>query len=76
MTERSAPADLALSPPAATLRLAESQRRLTETLLRVAEIPAAAAAHVEETLRALDALEAALAPAALHDALPRVTPLA
>ena len=41
-------------------------------MLRVAELPAAAAPRVEDTLRALAALEAALAPAALHDALPRL----
>ena len=73
MTERIASAFHALTPPAAALRLAASQRRLTETLLRVAELPGAAAPRVEDALRALDALEAALAPAALHDALPRLT---
>ena len=72
MKLESAFASLAPQPPDATFRLAEAQRRLTETLLRVAEIPRAAEPHVEQALRSIDALEAALAPAARHDALPRL----
>lgn len=67
-----APAFFALRPPEAAFRLADAQRRLTETLLRVAELPDDATPRVDAALRALDALEAALAPAARHDALPRL----
>ncbi|HEY8121105.1 MAG TPA: hypothetical protein VII78_07300 [Myxococcota bacterium] len=74
MKPASAPASLALRPPDAAFRLANAQRSLTETLLRVAELPADAAPRVDEALRALAALEAALAPAARHDALPRLAP--
>jgi hypothetical protein len=74
MKPDSAPASLALRPPDAAFRLAEAQRRLTETLLRVAELPREAEPRVEDALRALGALEAALAPAARHDAQPRLGP--
>ena len=74
MAERTSPASFAVRAPAATLQLAERQRALTETLLRVAEIPESAAPRVEEALRALDALREALAPVALGDALPRLGP--
>jgi hypothetical protein len=72
MKPESAPA--ALRPHDAVFRLADAQRRLTETLLRVAELPDAALPRAEEALRAIDALDAALAPAARHDALPRLAP--
>lgn len=63
-----------LRPPDAAFQLADAQRKLTETLLRVGELPADAAPRVADALHALAALEAALAPAALHDALPRLAP--
>lgn len=69
-----APAFLALRPPDAAFQLANAQRKLTETLLRVAELPGDAAPRVDAALRALAALEAVLAPAALNDALPRLAP--
>ncbi len=72
MDPREAPASLAFRPPDATHRLAAAQRSLTETLLRVPELTPAAEARAEEALRALAALEAALAPSALNDALPRL----
>ena len=69
-----APASFALSPPPLALRLANAQRSLTEMLVRVAEPSPEAEARAEEALRALAALESALAPAALHDATPRLAP--
>ncbi|HEU4430662.1 MAG TPA: hypothetical protein VFT98_18015 [Myxococcota bacterium] len=66
------PASSAQRPHEAVFRLADAQRRLTETLLRVGELPSAALPRVEETLRAIDALEAALTPAACSDAVPRL----
>ena len=66
------PASAAQRPHQAVFRLADAQRRLTETLLRVSELPAAALARVDDALRAIDALEAALAPAAHDDAVPRL----
>jgi hypothetical protein len=61
-------------PPAALVSLAESVRGLTETMLRVPTLTPALAAEVERTRTTLDALEQALAPHALHDALPRMGP--
>ncbi len=61
-------------PPAPLIALAESIRGLTETMLRVPALDAALAGEVERTRTALDALERALAPSALHDALPRMGP--
>jgi acyl-coenzyme A thioesterase PaaI-like protein len=61
-------------PPAALVGLAESIRGLVETMLRVARLPAEAAAEVERARAAIDALERALAPHALHDEVPRMGP--
>jgi acyl-coenzyme A thioesterase PaaI-like protein len=61
-------------PPPPLVGLAESLRRLTETMLRVPGLSAALADEVERTRTAVDALERALAPHALDDALPRVGP--
>jgi acyl-coenzyme A thioesterase PaaI-like protein len=61
-------------PPAEIVALAASLRELTETMLRVPRLDAALAAEVERTRAALDALERALAPHALGDALPRLGP--
>jgi len=65
-------ASSAQRPHEAVYRLAEAQRRLTETMLRVGELPSAALPRVEDTLRAIDALDAVLAPAARADATPRL----
>jgi hypothetical protein len=54
--------------------LSESIRRLVETMLRVPQLPAAAAAEVERTRTALEALERTLAPHAPGDAIPRMGP--
>jgi len=54
--------------------LAESIRGLTETMLRVPELPAGVAAEVERTRTAIDALQRTLTPHALHDAMPRMGP--
>jgi acyl-coenzyme A thioesterase PaaI-like protein len=52
--------------------LAESVRGLVETMLRVPRLPPDAAAEVERTRTAIDALERSLAPHALHDPIPRM----
>lgn len=61
-------------PPAPVLGLAESIRGLVETMLRVPRLSPEAAAEVERTRTALDALERTLAPHALHDPVPRMGP--
>jgi acyl-coenzyme A thioesterase PaaI-like protein len=61
-------------PPPALVALAESIRGLTETMLRVPALTPALADEVERTRAALDALERALAPHALHDPTPRLGP--
>jgi hypothetical protein len=68
------PPEFGNRPPGALVDLAESIRGLVETMLRVAQLPAEAAAEVERTRAALDALERALAPHALHDPVPRMGP--
>jgi acyl-coenzyme A thioesterase PaaI-like protein len=52
--------------------LAESLRRLTETMLCVPALGVELADAVERTRAAIDALERSLAPHALHDPLPRM----
>ncbi len=74
MPEPTSPAAFALRAPAAIALLAERQRRLTETMLRVAELSPAAEARAREVAAALAALEAELAPSARHDAVPRLGP--
>jgi acyl-coenzyme A thioesterase PaaI-like protein len=59
-------------PPQPLVELAESLRRLTETMLRVPGLSPALAAEVERTRTAVDALERALAPHAPGDAFPRL----
>jgi acyl-coenzyme A thioesterase PaaI-like protein len=59
-------------PPPALVALAESLRGLIETMLRVPALGPALAAEVERTRAAVDALERALAPHALADAVPRM----
>ncbi len=61
-------------PPPPLVELAESVRGLVETMLRVPALPADAAAEVERTRSAIDALERTLAEHALHDPLPRMGP--
>jgi acyl-coenzyme A thioesterase PaaI-like protein len=61
-------------PPEPLVELAESIRSLVETMLRVPRLPPAAAAEVERTRAALDALERTLAPHARHDPVPRMGP--
>jgi acyl-coenzyme A thioesterase PaaI-like protein len=61
-------------PPAELVALAGSLRSLTETMLRVPALGAGLADEVERTRAAVDALERALAPHALDDALPRMGP--
>jgi hypothetical protein len=61
------------SPPP-LVELAESLRRLTETMLRVPSLSAALAAEVERTRAAVDALERALGPYAPDDPIPRLGP--
>ena len=61
-------------PPAALIALAGSLRSLTETMLRVPALGAELAAEVERTRAEVDALERALAPHALDDAVPRMGP--
>jgi hypothetical protein len=56
------------------VELAESLRRLTETMLRMPGLSAALADEVERTRAAVDALERALAPHAAEDAVPRLGP--
>ncbi|HVN39571.1 MAG TPA: PaaI family thioesterase [Myxococcota bacterium] len=59
-------------PPAPLLALAESLRHLTETMLCVPALDAELASEVERGRAAIDALERALSPHALHDAVPRM----
>jgi acyl-coenzyme A thioesterase PaaI-like protein len=54
------------------IELAESLRRLTETMLRVPGLSASLAGEVERTRAAVDALERALAPHAPGDPVPRL----
>jgi acyl-coenzyme A thioesterase PaaI-like protein len=54
--------------------LAESLRRLTETMLRVPAFAPALEAEVERTRSAIDALERTLASHALGDPVPRMGP--
>jgi hypothetical protein len=61
-------------PPEPLLGISERIRRLVETMLRVPQLPAEAAAEVERTSTALEELERTLAPHALHDAIPRMGP--
>ena len=61
-------------PPAPLLALAESVRRLTETMLCVPALDDELAKEVERGRAAIEALERALAPHALRDALPRMGP--
>jgi acyl-coenzyme A thioesterase PaaI-like protein len=61
-------------PPPPLVELAESVRGLVETMLRVPALSADAAAEVERTRTAIDALERTLAPHALHDPIPRMGP--
>jgi acyl-coenzyme A thioesterase PaaI-like protein len=70
----SKPLEFGNRPPGALVDLAESVRGLVETMLRVARLPAEAAAEVERTRTAIDALERTLAPHALHDPIPRMGP--
>jgi hypothetical protein len=56
------------------VQLAESLRRLTETMLRVPALSEALSAEVERTRAAMDALERALAPHAPGDPVPRLGP--
>jgi acyl-coenzyme A thioesterase PaaI-like protein len=70
MSEPLAP--FANRPPAPLVALAESLRRLTETMLCVPALDAGLAGEVEGARAAVDALERALAPHALRDALPRM----
>lgn len=59
-------------PPPALVSLAESLRRLIETMLCVPALDAELAGEVERARAALDALERTLAPHALRDPLPRM----
>ncbi|MGH7287688.1 MAG: hypothetical protein ACREI8_06675 [Myxococcota bacterium] len=61
-------------PPPPLVELAESVRGLVETMLRVPVLNADAAAEVERTRSAIDALERTLASHALHDPVPRMGP--
>jgi acyl-coenzyme A thioesterase PaaI-like protein len=65
-------APFANRPPPALVSLAESLRRLIETMLCVPALDAALAGEIERARTALDALERALAPHALRDPLPRM----
>ena len=71
MSEPSAPS-FGNRPPPAVVALAESLRRLTETMLCVPALDTGLADEVERTRAAIDALERKLAPHALHDAVPRL----
>ena len=68
------PSAIAQRAPATLALLAERQRRLTETMLRVAEFSPAAEARAQEVARGLLELEAELAKSARHDAVPRLGP--
>ena len=68
------PTEFGNRPPEPLVELAGSIRSLVETMLRVPRLPAEAAAEVERTRAALDALERTLAPLARHDAVPRMGP--
>jgi acyl-coenzyme A thioesterase PaaI-like protein len=59
-------------PPPSLVALAGSLRSLTETMLCVPALGTALEDEVERTRAAVDALERALAPHALHDARPRM----
>ena len=59
-------------PPPSLVALAESMRRLTETMLCVPALGAGLADEVGRTRSAIDALERALAPHALQDPVPRI----
>jgi acyl-coenzyme A thioesterase PaaI-like protein len=72
MSEPSAP--YGNRPPPELFALAESLRRLTETMLRVPALDASLAGEVERTRAELDALERALAARALDDPTPRLGP--
>jgi acyl-coenzyme A thioesterase PaaI-like protein len=61
-------------PPPPLVDLAESLRRLTETMLCVPGLSPSLADEVERTRSAVDALERALAPHARGDAFPRLGP--
>ena len=65
-------ASFANRPPAVFVSLAESLRRLTETMLCVPALGAELADEVERIRAAIDGLERALAPHALHDPVPRM----
>jgi len=62
------------SPPAAILELNESLRKLTETAVRIAELPPDAAADVRSVRDQIDGLERRLRPFALNDVMPRMGP--
>jgi acyl-coenzyme A thioesterase PaaI-like protein len=70
----SKPPEFGNRPLESLVGLAESIRGLVETMLRVPRLPADAAAEVERTRTAIDALERTLAPHALHDPVPRMGP--
>jgi acyl-coenzyme A thioesterase PaaI-like protein len=59
-------------PPPSLIALAESLRRLTETMLCVPALGSALADEVERTRSAVDALERSLAPHAPRDPFPRI----
>lgn len=61
-------------PPEAIVELNESLRRLTETAVRIAELPPAAAEDVRSVRRELDGLEQRLRAHALNDVIPRMGP--
>ena len=61
-------------PPEAILELNESLRRLTETAVRIAEVPPEAAADVRGVVDRIDALERRLRAFALDDVMPRMGP--
>lgn len=62
-------------PPAALVGLAGAIRELTETLLRVVELPDALAAEAEAARRRLEALREALAPHTADARAPRFGPI-
>ena len=61
-------------PPAAILELNESLRRLTETAVRIAELPPEAGEDVRAVRDQIDRLEQRLHAFALNDVMPRMGP--
>jgi diadenosine tetraphosphatase ApaH/serine/threonine PP2A family protein phosphatase len=61
-------------PPPPLVTLAESLRRLIETMLCVPALEPGLSDEIERTRAAIDALERKLAPHALHDPIPRLGP--